>query len=314
MLGGLESGLLFVLLCAGVALDALFGEPRRAHPLVAFGRLAAALEAHMNRPAAGGLAQRVRGAAAVAAAVGIPVALLASAVAWAPWWLAAALHAVTLYGALGAASLAQHARAVADALAAADLARARTLGARMVTRELEDASATDVARAVVESALENGNDAVFAALFWFVVLGAPGVLAYRLANTLDAMWGYRTERFAHFGWAAARLDDAMNYVPARLTACTYALLGRTRDALRCWCTQARAWDSPNAGPVMASGAGALGLALGGPARYHGCIERRPSLGDGVEPQAVDIGRALHLVRRGVWLWIAVLAIGASAYA
>ena len=164
-----------------------------------------------------------------------------------------------------------------------------------------------MSRATVESVLENGNDAVFGALFWFVVAGAAGVLTYRLVNTLDAMWGYKTPRYLSFGWAAARLDDGLNFVPARLTALSYALLGRTRSALACWRAQAPAWDSPNAGPVMASGAGALGVRLGGAAIYHGHMETRPALGQGAAPQGGDIARALRLVRHGVLLWLAVLA-------
>ncbi|MNZ78367.1 cobalamin biosynthesis protein [compost metagenome] len=166
-----------------------------------------------------------------------------------------------------------------------------------------------MARATTESVLENGSDAVFAALFWFLVAGAPGVVLYRLSNTLDAMWGYRNERFERFGWAAAKIDDVLNYLPARLVALTYALLGKTALALRCWQRQAPQWDSPNAGPVMAAGAGALGVALGGAAIYHGELHVRPDLGEGPAPGARDIERALNLVYGGVLLWLALLLLG-----
>ncbi|MDP3038050.1 MAG: regulatory signaling modulator protein AmpE, partial [Rhodocyclaceae bacterium] len=168
--------------------------------------------------------------------------------------------------------------------------------------------------AAVESVLENGNDAVFGALFWFFVAGGAGALLFRLANTLDAMWGYRDARRVYFGWAAARIDDVLNFVPARLTALTYALLGRTRDALACWRTQAPRWSSPNAGPVMAAGAGALKVGLGGTARYHGASEERPRLGSGAAPTFVDIGRAVTLVERGQWLWLAVFVAGSVFFA
>jgi len=313
MFAGLGIGALLVLTCAGVALDAVFGEPRRAHPLMAFGWIAQRIETRLNRGAPGNaLERRLRGAAVLGVVVGMPVTMLAVVMAQAPAWAIAVLHAAMLYFALGAKSLRQHAQAVAKALGASDLAGARRLCARIVTRDLPEAAAPDVARAAVESTLENGNDAVFGALFWFAIGGAPGALAYRLVNTLDAMWGYKTPRYRYFGWAAARLDDLMNYFPARLTALTYAALGDTRTGLRCWRTQARAWESPNAGPVMAAGAGALGIALGGAARYHGRLEQRACLGHGLEPQAADIGRALRLVHAGIAMWLAFLAVAALA--
>ncbi|RXE02021.1 cobalamin biosynthesis protein, partial [Xanthomonas perforans] len=159
--------------------------------------------------------------------------------------------------------------------------------------------------------LENGSDAVFAALFWGVALGAPGAVLYRLSNTLDAMWGYRTPRYVNFGWAAARIDDALNWLPARLTAATYAVLGRTRAGMRCAWRQGRGWKSPNAGPVMAAGAGALHVRLGGPAPYHGHWQPRPALGEGAAASANSVQRALRLVRAGVAFW---LLLGALATA
>lgn len=301
----------------GTLLDRWLGEPRRWHPLVGFGRIAAALERRLNPPPqrSAPWRQRLAGLAGWCVLVLAPAALawwlVAAAASWDPL-AALALHALALYAALGARSLHQHIAPIAGALAVADLPAARALTARIVSRDTADADAEALARAACESALENGNDAVFGALFWFLVGGAPAVIVFRLANTLDAMWGYRTPRLVYFGWAAARLDDALNLVPARLTALSYALLGATAQALRCWRTQAPAWSSPNAGPVMAAGAGAVGVRLGGPARYHGEIEQRPPLGAGSAPQAAHVMACLRLVERTLWLWLALA--GASALA
>jgi adenosylcobinamide-phosphate synthase len=134
------------------------------------------------------------------------------------------------------------------------------------------------------------------------------VVLYRLSNTLDAMWGYRNARYNEFGWAAARLDDVLNYLPARLTALSYTLLGNTRSAWSCWRRQAPCWDSPNAGPVMAAGAGALQVKLGGEAIYDGKLEQRPDLGCGKAAVPADISRAVALVQRTLYLWLAVIAL------
>ena len=242
----------------------------------------------------------------------LPPVLVAVMVCRLSWgWIADAL---LLWFALGARSLAEHGLRVAHDLEAGDLPAAREHVGWMVSRQTTDLDASGVAKAAVESVLENGNDAVFGALFWFALLGGPGALLFRLANTLDAMWGYRNERYLHFGWAAARIDDVLNFLPARLTALTYALLGRTRIAFACWHTQARHWDSPNAGPVMAAGAGALDVRLGGAAVYQGRSEARPILGTAGVPQAGDIRRAVSLVRRGLLLWLALLLVGGLAYA
>lgn len=224
------------------------------------------------------------------------------------------LDLILLTFALGAKSLAEHAEAVAAPLAAGDLAAARAAVSRIVSRDTAHLDEAGVAAAAVESALENGHDAVFGALFWFCVAGGAGALAFRLANTLDAMWGYRDDRRRYFGWAAARLDDLLGFVPARLTALTYALLGSTRTALSCWRRQAAAWASPNAGPAMAAGCGALKVGAGGTARYRGIDEVRPVLGRGPAPRAADIRRAVALVERGQWLWLGVFLLGSLALA
>ncbi len=288
---------------AGVALDAVLGEPKRWHPLVAFGRLAERLERRFN---VGGGGWRSHGVSAWCLAV-VPLTLLTGVLAQVPafGW---AVEALALYAALGLKSLGQHALPVAQALRQGDLPLARVRVGYLVSRNTAALDATGVARAGTESVLENGSDAVFAALFWFLVGGAPGVVLYRLSNTLDAMWGYRNPRFERFGWAAAKIDDGLNYIPARLVALSYALLGKTALALRCWQRQAPQWDSPNAGPVMAAGAGALGVSLGGAAEYHGELHQRPALGEGPPPRARDIERALNLVYAGVLLWLALLLL------
>jgi adenosylcobinamide-phosphate synthase len=293
---------------AAVLLDALIGEPARWHPLVGFGRWAQYFERRLNaNTTRSPLTQRLLGALAVTAAVGPWVLLVAVAGALPAlhYWVAVA----ALYFALGHQSLRQHAQRVHKALEAGNLDEARVQVSYMVSRDTAKMDARAVAAATVESVLENGNDAVFGALFWFVVAGAPGVLLFRLSNTLDAMWGYRTSRYLYFGWAAARFDDLLNFVPARLTALTYALIGSTRSALHCWRVQAPQWDSPNAGPVMAAGAGALGVGLGGGAYYHGEWEERPPLGLGAPPDAGSIRAALRLVRSGVALWLLLVMAG-----
>lgn len=302
MLAGLSAPMMALLLAAGVLLDLLLGETRRWHPLVGFGRCAGALERWLNR----GRYRFARGALAWTLAV---VPLTALAAQWAhPLW-----HAVLLYVCLGLRSLGEHNLPIAQALRGGDLALARRLTARIVSRDTQQATPADLAKASTESVLENGNDAVFGALFWFAIAGGPGVLAFRLANTLDAMWGYRTPRYLAFGWAAARIDDVLNFIPARLTAASYVLLSDDRRrAWRCWRTQAPGWSSPNAGPVMASGAGALGLALGGAATYEGVLEQRPPLGLGRAAGPADIGRAWHLVLSVTWLWLGLLAVCAGA--
>lgn len=291
--------LTLLLILAALALDRILGEPRRWHPLVGFGRLADWLERRFN--IRGG--SRQRGTLAWLLAV-IPLTLLSSVLSNLPF-VGVLCSLLLLYLAIGLRSLGQHAVPIADALNAADLTLARERVGYMVSRQTAELDEVGVAAAATESVLENGSDAVFATLFWFALLGGAGAVLYRLVNTLDAMWGYRNERFEHFGWAAAHVDDLLNYLPARLVALTYGLCGSTRAALSCWRRQAPLWDSPNAGPVMAAGAGALCVRLGGPAVYHGRLHERPVLGLGRQPGPRDIHRALGLVHRGVALWLVI---------
>ncbi len=293
----------FVIILA-VLLDLWLGEPRQWHPLAGFGRLAQGIEQRLHGGTTGD--NVVRGSWALLIAV-LPFMFVA--------WLftlnetlALLAEMLLLYLAIGGSSLAQHGRAVAEALSVGDLPLARQRVGWIVSRDTEQLDATGVARSAVESVLENGNDALFGALFWFLLLGAPGVVMYRLVNTLDAMWGYRTERYLQFGFATAKFDDLLNWLPARLTALAYILAADTARGWRCWRTQGHRSDSPNGGVVMAAGAGALGVQLGGPTSYHGVLTDKPLLGEGLPPRGQDIYRAIRLVQQALLLWLVVITV------
>lgn len=293
---------------ASVVLDWFLGEPSRYHPLVGFGWLVNQMERlFYGGPDVKPMARIVRGTFALFLLLFI-FTTAAAALAALPA-IGNVLSVFLLYLAIGHKSLHDHAIPIVSALQNNNDNEARQLVSRMVSR---DSSALDITGAATESVLENGNDGVFGALFWFLIAGGAGAVLYRLVNTLDAMWGYRNDRYQYFGKAAAHLDDLLNYIPARLTALTYALIGHTWVALSCWKTQAPSWDSPNAGPVMAAGAGAMGVSIGGPACYLGEWHNRPSLGLGLAPDLNDIVRALKLVRKGVWLWTGLLLFVAIA--
>lgn len=295
---------LWLVIALALVLDQFLGEPSHLHPLVGFGRWANWLEIRFNR------GQKILsygfGLCAWIVAVIIPLGLASALDAYlksTTMLITVGVQAGIVYFAIGRNSLAAHARAVASALTANNLPEARRAVSRIVSRDTAALDVTGVSKATVETVLENGSDAIFASLLWFFVGGLPGVVLHRLANTLDAMWGYRTSRFNEFGWAAARIDDVLNFIPARLTALAYALSGHCLQALRCWYTQASAWSSPNAGPVMAAGGGALRVQLGGAARYGDVEEIRPPLGCGEYAQPADIARALRLLDRSLLIWL-----------
>ena len=298
-----------------VVLDQLVGELSRWHPLVGFGVLAQEVEHRLTvarNPSEPPIITRLKGVLAVLLTC-LPFAIIASRLSLIHY-LGPLFGIIILYLAIGAKSLRQHALAVAEALASGNLDTARSRVALMVSRETASMQESDVAKAAIESVLENGNDAIFGTLFWFMLAGPGGAVLYRLVNTLDAMWGYKTPQYLYFGWAAARFDDVLNFIPARLTALTYAILGNWQSAWQCWQKQGHTWYSPNAGPVLAAGAGALQLRLGGPATYHGKLEDRPILGAEEAPRSGDIERAVELVQKGLWLWVFVFFLGAFAHA
>lgn len=283
-------------LLLGAVADAALGDPRRGHPVAGFGTVAAALERR------GYADRRAAGVGHVALLVGGVVGLGAVAERAAGGFVGrTAVTAAVTWVVLGGTSLAREGAALAGELDRSDLAAARARLPGLCGRDPSALDAGGIARAGTESMAENTSDAVVAPLLWGAVAGVPGLLGYRAVNTLDAMVGHRSPRYLRFGWAAARLDDVANLLPARvcalLTAAVAPLVGGSpRAALRVWRRDAASHPSPNAGPVEASAAGALGVTLGGRTVYPHGTEERPRLGDGPPPGPADLRRAARLSR------------------
>jgi adenosylcobinamide-phosphate synthase len=295
---------------AGAAADAAFGDPRRGHPVAGFGRAAGALERRLwqDRRATGAVFTAVCVGTVTAAALGLRRSVDRSRTG-----SALAVGAAT-WTVLGGASLVREARTVGTSLTAGDLAAARERLPYLCGRDPRELTEQQVARAVVESVAENTADAVVNALVWGAVAGAPGLLAFRAVNTLDAMVGHRSPRHLRFGWASARLDDVAGWPGARLTALlTVAAAGpkHRADAWRVWRRDAGTHPSPNAGQAEAAFAGALGVQLGGTLKYGERVEHRAVLGAELPPVRVDdIERACRLSRR-VGLLAVLLAAGTA---
>ncbi|MFD5856515.1 cobalamin biosynthesis protein [Streptomyces chartreusis] len=288
---------------AGLLGDLLLGDPRRGHPVAAFGRAAAAVERVLWRD------DRARGALHTAVCAGGAVALGAVAARVVRTSAAAslALTGAATWAVVGGTSLAREARAVGRALEAGDVEAARARLPHLCGRDPQALDADGIARAVVESVAENTSDAVVGALVWGAVGGVPGLLGFRAVNTLDAMVGHRSPKYLRYGWASARLDDVAGWPGARLTAVLATLAGDDpRGAVRAWRSDAAAHPSPNAGPVEASFAGALGVRLGGTLSYGGRVEHRPVLnGNGRAVGIHDVERAVRLSKRVSWLALGV---------
>jgi adenosylcobinamide-phosphate synthase len=276
---------------AGYLADLLLGDPRRGHPVAGFGTVAARMErltyADSRRAGLRHTALLLSGLWLLGMVVGRRGGM----------WVTAA----ATFTALGGTSLNRVGGQMADLLTAGDVDGARQLLPSLCGRDPAALDAAGVARATVESLAENTSDAQVAPLLWAALGGVPGVLVYRGANTLDAMIGHRSPRYERFGWAAARFDDLLNYVPARVTGilvavCAPVVGGSPAAALRAWRNDAARHPSPNAGVAEASFAGALGVRLGGPTQYAHRLEIRPTLGDGRIPEVADLGRAVRLSR------------------
>ncbi|MCC5479406.1 cobalamin biosynthesis protein [Streptomyces barringtoniae] len=293
---------------AGLLGDLLLGDPRRGHPVAAFGRAAAAVDRALWHDHRGWGAVHTAVCAGGAVALGT---LAARAVRPSPA-ASVALTAAATWAVVGGTSLAREARTIGRALECGDVEAARARLPHLCGRDPQALDADGIARAVVESVAENTSDAVVGALVWGAVAGVPGLLGFRAVNTLDAMVGHRSPRYRRYGWASARLDDVAGWPGARLTAVLAAVAGSDpRGALRAWKADARRHPSPNAGPVEASFAGALGVRLGGTLSYGGRIEHRPVLNGraGRAVQVTDIDRAVRLSRR-----VGLLALGTTVAA
>ncbi|GGP83508.1 cobalamin biosynthesis protein [Streptomyces melanogenes] len=289
---------------AGLLGDLLLGDPRRGHPVAAFGRAAAAVERALWRDHRGWGALHT----AVCAGGAAGAALLATRAVRRRPAATVALTAAATWAVVGGTSLGREARAIGAALEAGDVEAARARLPHLCGRDPQSLDAPGIARAVVESVAENTSDAVVGALVWGALAGVPGLIAFRAVNTLDAMVGHRSPRHLRYGWASARLDDVAGWPGARLTAALAVAAGDDRrGATRAWREDARKHPSPNAGPVEASFAGALGVRLGGTLSYGGRVEHRPVLnGGGRAVEVADIERAVRLSRRVGWL-----ALGAA---
>jgi len=294
-------------LVLGFVADRFFGDPRRFHPVAGFGRLAASVERHVYSD------DRTRGVAHSALLVGSTgvLGLAADRLTARRPLLHTALIASTTWAVLGGRSLGREADAIHAHLEAGNLAAARQQLTNLVGRDTTRLDESEVARATIESVAENTSDAVVAPLVAGAFAGIGGLVAYRAANTLDAMVGHRNAHYENFGWASARLDDALNIPASRLSAALAVVLAPTIDGQRAnswrvWRQDAKHHPSPNAGPVEASFAGAMDVTLGGVNRYGERVEDRHTLGDGPPAKSADIKRSVELARN-VGIGAAVVA-------
>ena len=307
-------------MAVAMAIDAVLGWPEQlfrvaGHPVTWFGRLIGIVDEACNRSSHPPALRRAAGAIATLLVIALPTGL-----AWivqaqlTTGWSRILVVGILAWPLVALRSLHDHLTAVAHPLQLGDIEGARSAVSRIVGRDPANLDEAGIARASIESLAENASDGVIAPVFWGTVFGLPGIVGYKIINTLDSMIGHRTPRHEAFGWAAARIDDLANFIPARLTGFMFAVLSaRPGNAMSCMMRDARRHRSLNAGWPEAAMAGALGVRLSGPRVYYDRLADEPWLnGDARDPLAADIGRGLKLYRRAMLFTAATLVILAFA--
>ena len=313
------------LLFLALLIDKAIGDPPRLwarvpHPIVLFGKAVAAADRRLNASGLSPAAARSRGivAAVLLTVLALASGILLSAVFSDLWLLGVAMEVIVVAILLAQKSLADHVGAVADALTEEGLAGGRRAVSLIVGRDPQTLDGPGVSRAAIESLAENYSDGVVAPAFWYVLLGLPGIFAYKMVNTADSMIGHKSEKYLHFGWASARWDDLVNLIPARLSAIFIALGAWTaesfagmRRSLRTARVDHGKHRSPNSGWPEAAMAGAIDLQLAGPRIYNGVLvnEEMLNIGGRRTASATDIDRAIKVFDHACyWLAGAVCAL------
>jgi adenosylcobinamide-phosphate synthase len=299
-----------------LVIDAGLGWPaaihlRVGHPVTWIGALISVLDRNFNREEASETTRRVAGTFVAVTVIGLVAgAGWACAAVLPDGWIGLILTAILAWPLVAARSMHDHVVAVAQPLMAGDLPAARQAVSMIVGRDPSQLDAAGIARAATESLAENTSDGIVAPLFWGVIFGLPGIAAYKAINTLDSMIGHRTARHQAFGWAAARIDDVANLIPARLTGLLFALVSKQpRVAAATMWRDARHHRSPNAGWPEAAMAGALGVRLSGPRVYAGQLTQEPWVNaTAPDPAPADLNRALALYRTTMLVLVAGLGL------
>ena len=296
-----------IIILFAVALDRLFPDRGRIPPFVWYEDWARGVEQRFNAGTRG------QGLAAVVVVVGpviLGVALIRYVLSHISYSLVYIFDILVLYLCLDLYRLTREAVGVSESLESGDVLTAATHLETMTGKTTGDVTEASIAQATVEVVLKHANGAVMAPLFWFILFGPVAVVLQRLAAVLDRLWGHRSAQFAEFGWAAARLDDLLGWVPARITALSYGIMGSFEDALHCWRRQAGMWSDINSGPLLASGFGAMHMS----ACEEPEDEDMPGLSTvrGYVVNAADIRRAVALLWRVLLFWLAVALLMAGA--